>query len=69
MKKSVILFFAILMALFFVSCDDNIEEPIVYIVILNYCDGVTENKIETVDNGDSITLETCYCDYPARWCR
>lgn len=58
MKKSVILFFAIFLALFFVSCDDNIEEPVVYTVIFNYCDGVTENKIETVDNGNSITLET-----------
>ena len=43
MKKSVILFFAIFLALFFVSCDDNIEEPTVQV------DSITLDK-------DSLTL-------------
>ena len=43
MKKSVILFFAIFLALFFVSCDDNIEEPTVQV------DSITFDK-------DSLTL-------------
>ena len=32
--------------------------PKKYTVILNYCDEVTENKTETVEDGKSITLET-----------